>query len=68
VGIGVRPQSRGRRGNAAARELHTSTGGQVDLGFSILHRYNMTLSAGHAVGYQPSHQTENEWMLSLKIM
>ena len=55
-------------GNAARRDRYTSAGGQVDLSFSILHRYNMTLSAGYALGYQPSHQTENEWMLSLKIM
>jgi hypothetical protein len=55
-------------GNSAHRAEYTSAGGQVDLSFSILHRYNMTFSAGYAVGYQPSHRTENEWMLSLKIM
>jgi hypothetical protein len=55
-------------GNAARRADYTSTGGQVDLSFSILHRYNMTLSAGYAIGYPPSHRTENEWMISLKIM
>ena len=55
-------------GSAARRADYASAGGQVDLSFSILHRYNMTLSAGYAVGYPPSHRTENEWMLSLKIM
>jgi hypothetical protein len=55
-------------GNAARRAQYTSAGGQTDLSFSILHRYNMTFSAGYAVGFLPSHRTENEWMLSLKIM
>jgi hypothetical protein len=55
-------------GNAARRADYTSTGGQVDLSFTILNRYTMTLSGGYAVGYQPSHRTEDEWMLSLKIM
>jgi hypothetical protein len=55
-------------GNGARRVDYTSAGGQVDLSFSILHRYNMTFSAGYAVGYQPSHGAENEWMVSLKIM
>jgi hypothetical protein len=55
-------------GNSAYRAQYTSAGGQMDLSFSILHRYNMTFSAGYAVGYRPSHGTENEWMLSLKIM
>jgi hypothetical protein len=55
-------------GNTARRANYTSAGGQVDLSFSILHRYNMTLSAGYAVGYQRSRGTENEWVLSLKIL
>jgi hypothetical protein len=55
-------------GNAARRADYTSVGGQMDLSFSILHRYNMTFSAGYAVGLESSHGTENEWMLSLKIM
>lgn len=55
-------------GNAARRADYTSAGGQTDLSFSILHRYNMTLSAGYAVGFQTSHRNMNEWMLSLKIM
>jgi hypothetical protein len=55
-------------GNAARHADYESVGGQMDLSFSILHRYNMTLSAGYAIGYQPSHRTETEWMLSLKIM
>jgi hypothetical protein len=55
-------------GSGARRVDYTSAGGQVDLSFSILHRYNMTLSAGYAVGCQPSARAESEWMVSLKIM
>ncbi len=36
--------------------------------FSVLHRYDMTLSAGYAVGFQGSQRVGSEWMISLKIM
>jgi hypothetical protein len=55
-------------GNAAQRAKYASAGGQVDLSFSVLHRYTMTLSAGYAAGYQGSRHAGNEWMVSLKIM
>ena len=55
-------------GNSALRKDYASLGGQVDLHFSILHRYDMTLSAGYAVGYQGSQRAGSEWMISLKIM
>jgi hypothetical protein len=55
-------------GNSALRKDYASVGGQVDLHFSILHRYDMTLSAGYAVGYQGSQRAGSEWMISLKIM
>jgi hypothetical protein len=55
-------------GSDLHRAEYGSAGGQVDLSFSILHRYNMTFSAGYAVGREPSGRTENEWMVSLKIM
>jgi hypothetical protein len=55
-------------GNDRYRAEYGSAGGQVDLSFSILHRYNMTFSAGYAVGREPTGRTENEWMVSLKIM
>jgi hypothetical protein len=54
--------------NAARRSEYTSAGGQVDLSFTVLHRYNMTLSAGYAIGYQESRRAGSEWMVSLKIM
>ena len=34
----------------------------------VLHWYDMTLSAGYAVGYKGSRRSGNEWMISLKIM
>jgi hypothetical protein len=55
-------------GNDSRRTDYTSAGGQVDLNFIVLHRYDMTLSAGYAVGYQDGRHQGNEWMISLKIM
>jgi len=40
----------------------------VDLRFSVLHWFEMTLSAGYAVGYREGRRSGDEWMLSLKIM
>jgi hypothetical protein len=50
------------------RQRYASLGAQVDLQFSILHWYNMTLSAGYAVGYRGGSRAGDEWMISLKIM
>ena len=55
-------------GNSSLRKDYASLGAQVDLRFSILHRYDMTLSVGYAVGYQGSQRAGTEWMISLKIM
>jgi len=55
-------------GNAATRKAYGSAGGQVDLYFSVLHRYDMTISAGYAVGFEGSRRAGSEWMISLKIM
>lgn len=56
-------------GSDRYRAEYQSAGGQVDLSFSVLHRYNMTLSAGYAVGREPSGGIEkSEWMVSLKIL
>ncbi len=53
------PGDRGRYANAGA---------QVDLRFSVLHWYEMTLSLGYAAGYRGSERAGHEWMVSLKIM
>jgi hypothetical protein len=55
-------------GNSSLRKNYTSLGAQADLHFSILHWYDMTLSAGYAVGYQSGRRAGSEWMVSLKIM
>jgi hypothetical protein len=58
----------GDPGNAALRRNYASAGGQVDLSFTILHRQDMTLSFGYAVGFQGRERAGGEWMISLKIM
>jgi len=50
------------------RKRYASTGLQVDLRFSVLHWYDMTLSAGYAVGFDGGRRAGDEWMISLKIM
>lgn len=58
----------GDPGNTTLRKQYASAGGQLDLRFSILHWYEMVLSAGYAVGYKGSQRAGSEWMISLKIM
>jgi hypothetical protein len=55
-------------GGAAARKGYVSAGSQIDLRFSVLHWYEMILSAGYAVGIESGAKAGSEWMLSLKIM
>jgi len=55
-------------GSPSQRKQYESVGGQADLYFSVLHRYDMTLSFGYAVGLQGSQRKGTEWMISLKIM
>jgi hypothetical protein len=50
------------------RKGYASTGLQVDLRFSVLHWYDVTLSAGYAVGFSGGRRGGDEWMISLKIM
>jgi len=52
----------------ALRQDYASAGAQVDLRFSIFHWYDMTLSAGYAVGFRGGKRAGDEWMVSLKIM
>ena len=55
-------------GNSSLRQNYANVGAQADLRFSILHWYDMTLSAGYAIGYQGGRRAGSEWMVSLKIM
>ena len=54
--------------NSESRRTYSNLGGQVDLKFSVLHWYEMTLSAGYAVGFRNSRRAGDEWMISLKIL
>ncbi len=54
--------------NSALRTDYASLGLQVDLRFTVLHWYTMTLSTGYAVGYRSGRRAGDEWMISLKIM
>jgi len=54
-------------GKGSLRQNYESVGGQADLRFSILHWYDLTLSAGYAVGFRDGKRAGSEWMLSLKI-
>ena len=45
-----------------------SVGAQLDLRFTVGHRYSMTLSAGYAAGYHSGEKLDDEIMFSLKIL
>jgi hypothetical protein len=53
---------------AAQRKRYSSIGTQIDVRFSVLHWYDMTLSFGYAVGYTGSKRSGDEFMISLKIL
>lgn len=52
----------------AEQQRYNNVGAQIDLRFSVLHWYEMTLSAGYAAGYRGGSRSGEEWMVSLKIM
>jgi hypothetical protein len=52
-------------GSRADRE---TLGWQADLRLRALHVYDLTLSAGYALGLQGGHRAGQEWMISLKIL
>lgn len=62
IGLWTDPESAGRRAAWA------SAGAQIDLRFSVLHWYEMTLSAGWAVGLREWGRAGGEWMVSLRIL
>jgi hypothetical protein len=45
-----------------------SYGIQIDFRFTVMSRLNMTLSTGYAKGYGNNSFTDDEWMVSLKIL
>jgi len=54
--------------DSRVRRDYSSLGGQVDLRFTVLHWYEMTLSMGYAVGYRGARRAGDEFMISLKIL
>jgi hypothetical protein len=54
-------------GKPSLRQNYETVGTQADLRFSVLHWYDLTLSAGYAVGFQDGRRKGSEWMISLKI-
>ena len=54
--------------NAPTRVEAQSAGLQIDLRFQVLHRLDMTLSAGYAAGFLDSERVDDEVMVSLKIL
>ena len=54
--------------NSERRQNYETLGAQVDLRFSVLHWYEMTLSAGYALGFRDARRAASEWMISLKIL
>jgi len=55
-------------GNSSLRKRYSNLGAQIDLRFSVMHWYEMTLSFGYAVGYRGSDRAGSEWMVSLQVM
>ena len=53
---------------ADEKRRYNNAGAQIDLRFSVLHWYEMTLSAGYATGFRGGNRAGEEWMISLKIM
>ena len=56
------PADRSRRND------YQNVGAQVDLRFSVLHWYDMTLSVGYALGFTGGRRSGDELMVSLKIL
>jgi hypothetical protein len=54
--------------SSSLRKNYANVGAQIDLHFSVLHWYSMTLSAGYAAGFREGRRAGDEWMISLKIM
>jgi hypothetical protein len=50
------------------RQTLGNVGGQVDLRIYVLHRLEMTLSAGYAVAFEDGYPPRHEGMISLKVL
>lgn len=47
---------------------YNDLGFQVDFRFNVMHRQEMTLSIGSALGFEGTKSGHNEWMISLKVL
>ncbi len=54
--------------NSSVEQTRTNIGGQIDFRFTVVHRLDMTLSFGYAVGYLKGDRADDEFMISLKVM
>jgi hypothetical protein len=54
--------------DGAARRRFHDVGVQLDLGFTIMDHLPMTLSVGYARAYEDSHELDDEWLVSLKLL
>ena len=54
--------------DAATRGTVQNAGLQLDLHFQVMHRLDMTLSAGYAAGFFDRRRVDDEVMVSLKIL
>jgi len=54
--------------SSSKRKHYGNVAAQVDLAFTALHWYPMTLSVGYALGFGEGKRSGGEWMASLKIM
>lgn len=50
------------------RRTVTDLGAQIDFQFTVVHRLDMMLSAGYAMGFEDGERTGDEYMLSLKVL
>ncbi|MDZ4729158.1 MAG: hypothetical protein SH820_04375 [Xanthomonadales bacterium] len=55
-------------GDSDYTETYTNLGVQLDLEFTVVHRLPMTFSLGFARGHIAGHKSDDEVMLSLKIL
>jgi hypothetical protein len=52
----------------ALDRTYSTVGTQFDLHFTLAHRRPMTLSVGYAQGFASGGKSEDEWMISLKVL
>jgi hypothetical protein len=54
--------------DGSRRQTLGSAGGQVDFRLIVLHRLEMTLSAGYGVAFEDGVPPRHEGMISLKVL